>query len=350
MPPLLPPDTLATVTFAGNVIKVTASSHRNSSQTIERLEGGDEYIVMSTGEVKEVQHSEKRADNTQSLRQTFARLRLLINANTDQPEKIRFITLTYAKNMQDPEQLYSDFDKFMKRLRYWCQKHGYERPEYIAVAEPQKRGAWHLHLLVIFSQEAPFIPNTTLKKLWGLGFTHIRAVTDIDDLGSYLSAYLGDIELPEDDPDYTELATNILPVKEHTVNGVSKKFIKGGRLHLYPRNMRIYRCSRGVKRPTVKVMKLSTAERLTQDMVMTYETAVRLSDPEAGFENNVHTRYYNKKRLGRTSRGENTLLGHIVSVEDQPPKYTPPQEPRFTIGQEPKQIISDKEFEQLLSE
>lgn len=53
------------------------------------------------------------------------------------------VTLTYRENMVDRDRLMRDFDVFMKRLRRLV-------PDlhYVAVAERQKRGAWHMHIAV----------------------------------------------------------------------------------------------------------------------------------------------------------------------------------------------------------
>lgn len=295
-PPKLDPITPATLTQAGNVTKVTAITHPNKKQTIQRLKGSDEYVVLSTGEVKEVQHTENRAQGLNSLRQTFQRLSMLINANTDRPERCRFITLTYVENMRDREKLYHDFERFIKRFNYYLQKEGQSQPEYIAVAEPQARGAWHLHVILVFPKRAPFIPNEILLKKWGHGFVHIRSVDNVDNVGAYLCAYLADLEIPEGDNDYNELVSQAFSIVEHEVGGQKKRFIKGGRLNLYPPGMNIYRCSRGVKRPSSMQMPLAEAEELTEGMAKTFEKAIQLKDSDSNFTTIIYTRYYNKSR------------------------------------------------------
>lgn len=286
----------ATVTQAGNIFKVATISNVNTKQTILRLPDGENYIVISTGEVKEIQHTENRAQNVNSLRRSFDRLRMLINANTDKPEWCRFVTLTYRENMTDPKRLYRDFDKFSKRFRYYCEKQDYGRPEYIAVTEPQARGAWHLHVIFIFEKRAPFIPNDTLAQLWGHGFVHARALDNVDNPGAYLTAYLGDIELPEGDAEYNQLAETAFEIVERQVEGKSKKFIKGGRLHLYPTTMNLYRCSRGVKRPTVRKTTYAQAMKLIEGMTKTHEKTTRISKPECDYENTIYTQYFNRAR------------------------------------------------------
>lgn len=54
----------------------------------------------------------------------------------------RMITLTYRENMQDKARLKCDFDSLRRRLGALG---GFQ---YVAVAERQQRGAWHLHVAV----------------------------------------------------------------------------------------------------------------------------------------------------------------------------------------------------------
>lgn len=54
----------------------------------------------------------------------------------------RMITLTYRENMIDKDRLKKDFDALRRRLGRLVDF------QYVAVAEHQKRGAWHLHVAV----------------------------------------------------------------------------------------------------------------------------------------------------------------------------------------------------------
>ena len=46
----------------------------------------------------------------------MGRLRDLLNTNIADPSHCRWVTLTYKENMTDPKRLYTDFDKFNKRM------------------------------------------------------------------------------------------------------------------------------------------------------------------------------------------------------------------------------------------
>lgn len=243
-----------------------------------------EYIDLETGEVKEYELSETRADNKDSLRKTFRKIRELINANCLDSKKVHWVTLTYRENMTDTKQLYSDFDKFLKRFKYYCKKQGLIAPEYICVIEPQKRGAWHCHVIFIWQQKAPYIANNAvLAPMWSHGFTKIQAIpNDCDNLGAYLSAYLADIPV-ELDGDNTTTKNN-------------KGIIKGGRLSLYPVGVNIVRHSKGIKQADAELVAPDKVENEKASAgTLTFQCSYCLSD-EKGFERYLSKSYYNTKR------------------------------------------------------
>ena len=63
----------------------------------------------------------------------------------------------------------------------------YNNFEYLAVPEFQKRGAVHYHLLC----NLPFIEIAELQELWGQGFVKINKIDDVNNVGAYVSKYLG---------------------------------------------------------------------------------------------------------------------------------------------------------------
>jgi hypothetical protein len=189
-----------------------------------------------------------RTDNIRELKRTFNKLRDIINTNATKPKNMRWCTFTYAENMMDSKKLYNDFKKFNQRFkRYISNAHpDNSHYEYILACEPQGRGAWHIHALFIWDKKAPFIENSVLRNLWGHGIVDIQAVkNNVDDLGRYFTAYLTDIEMDE--------GQQVPPEAQVKVKN-SKKYIKGGRLHMYPTGFNYFRCSRGVKRPVKEKM------------------------------------------------------------------------------------------------
>lgn len=290
-------DPRATVkcTEMGNIIEVQYMSRKNKGQTIKMLPGGDEFVVCSTGEVKEVQHGVSRNDNKKGLYKTFARARALINTNVTDVSKVRWCTLTYAENMTDTTRLYQDFEKFNKRFQYYCKKHNFGRPEYIVMMEPQGRGAWHAHLLYIWQdRQAPFISNDVFASLWGHGFVKIKRLDNVDNVGAYLTAYLGDMELSE--CDISGIVYGKVVEVEEDGKKVKKNIIKGARLDLYPSNFNMIRYSRGCKQPTVEMIKQKEVNKKVLGATKTFQSAVQLSDAEHDFQSVIIKEQYNKLR------------------------------------------------------
>ena len=185
----------------------------------------NEYVKLSTGEIKKFNYTKNK--NIDSLIKTIKHIREIIRCNFNGEKNEIFITLTYKENMQDTEKLYNDFKNFMKRLKYKFKDYKFE---YIAVAEPQERGAWHLHILLkVVNQKSLFLEQEMLLKIWGHGGVFVERIkNNVDDLGTYFGVYFTDL-LDEN----------------------SKQRKKGARLHLYPKGFKFYRTSRGIKKPEI---------------------------------------------------------------------------------------------------
>ena len=244
--------------YLGNKREIVISERHSTGATIMPI-SKDEYVLLSSGEVRQFEnHAANRAENIRNLEKTMRTLSELINANIspDNAECCRFITLTYRENMTDSERLYHDFRNFNKRFKRHMEQLGHSY-EYIVSVEAQGRGAFHLHCIFIFAKKAPYIENSLLAEMWGLGFVSVKAIDEhIDDIGKYLTAYLTDIAA--DDADFSaELAGG--QVKEVDAGGKSKRIIKGARLKLIPAGMRIYRYSKGIRKPVVKKMAFGEA-------------------------------------------------------------------------------------------
>ena len=233
------------ITIAGNIIQVAEYEKVNHDPPKIRRINAIQWLNLETGEIFDRKAKTSRQD---TVRRSISQLRDIINANTDTAENIRWCTLTYRENMTDTVRLMKDLEKFNKRLKFYLQGIGQADNEYITAIEPQGRGAWHAHILLIWQHKAPYISNDDFNKIWGNGFVCIKAVNNVDNIGAYLSAYMMDT-LDEE--------------------GNSKK---GERLHYYPPNMRYYRCSKGIKKPSVIWTTDGEAKRITQGLTITYET------------------------------------------------------------------------------
>lgn len=288
----------------GNVFEIIYTDKINTKISIRKL-NNDEYLNLNTGEILKCNHIQNRSDNLAQVAQSLKRLRDLINTNVVDTKKCRWITLTYAENMTDTKRLYVEFKNFIKRLRYSLKKHHFE---YIVAMEPQARGAWHAHLILIFDNEAPYIPNSLMAKIWSFGYTKTKKLTDIDNVGAYLTAYLGDLELSKENLSYLGLKENQCNIKQvDEIDGVklrtSKKIIKGGRLKLYPPKFNLYRCSRGIKEPIIDHMFYDEAKEKIGDLAPTFISSRELVDLDFVYDDGKPFRkciayeFYNSKRV-----------------------------------------------------
>lgn len=237
-----------TVTEMGNILQIKHSSFHNQQPSAKKL-SKHLYINLKTGKLIESKKktSTKRSESPVSLNRTFQKVGQLVQANVSEPEKVRWVTFTYRENMTDTKRLYEDFRRFYGRLVTYCKKHGWSKPEYISIAEPQGRGSWHLHVFFIWlDQVAPFIPNKDLENLWRHGFTKIKALKKTDNVAGYLVSYLRNIPFEDLPKEQREAKGNL--------NHDMKRIVKKGRLQFYPASFNIYRHSRGIKLPIIKKM------------------------------------------------------------------------------------------------
>lgn len=102
----------------------------------------------------------------------------------------KFLTLTYAENIQDLDKTNEDFTLFMKRLNYQIFKSKRSIIKYLVVIEFQKRGAVHYHL-VLFN--LPYMDReiyfSVFEKAWGHGFVNVKTVPDRG-VGRYITKYM----------------------------------------------------------------------------------------------------------------------------------------------------------------
>lgn len=295
---------MSKVTRMGPIVKISTMECWPRGPSIRNL-NKHEYMDLRTGKIKKKKHIENRAQNESGIRQTMAHIRALVNTNVVNPDRCRWVTLTYAENMVDTKCLCRDFDNFRKRLYRYCEKQKYGKPEYISVIEPQGRGAWHVHAFLMWDHVAPFIPNdehtpgfsgVSMASLWGHGFTKTQRLANVDNIGAYFLAYLGDIPL-EDLPDGAHIDVSKVVEKEFLgANGTTKKkkFVKGGRLSMYPPGMQIIRHSRGIKYPTSEIMSQKEAKEKVKGADLTFSAGYQIVDDNDKIVNTIHTEYYRK--------------------------------------------------------
>lgn len=286
----------------GTVTEIMYMQKFNRTCKIKKIDS-EKYIDLKTGEIMTFKAIQNRSEDKNSVRVSLSKLRDYLNTNIQDVSCCRWVTLTYAENMTDTKRLYIDFKNFNKRLRYHMGNY-----EYIVAMEPQGRGAWHCHVVMIFGGQAPYIPNKELSEIWGHGFVTVKRLEDVDNVGAYLTAYLGDMELEE----YTKEfgfgdIKNVKEVEIKDENGIaqSKYVVKGARLNMYPPKFNLYRCSRGIKKPKIYNTKGFEAEKKISADTLTFERTITLYDEKTDYNNTINYRYYNSKRTASQENKNN---------------------------------------------
>ncbi len=264
----------------GNITEVKYMT-KNNGGVIRKIDKFFYYDVRS-GEVKKYKTTLKRVENKESIAKSMKNLRDILNSSISasdiKQKKILWVTLTYKENMTDTKRLYKDFKNFNYRFKKYLKDNNYPLYEYITTAEPQRRGAWHLHIIFIFSKRIAYIEKQKLEELWGHGFVSINTLKNVDNVGVYLTAYLSNLDVS----DMVDESSN------------NKAIIKGARLKMYPTGFRIYRCSKGIKRPVrYKTTEEEIQNKLKND-VLTFEKTIQIKNEYGAIINRINYRNYNK--------------------------------------------------------
>lgn len=284
----------------GNIYEICYLQKKNN-QIKTQLIDKDHYVYLDSGEIFECNHIDNRSESKFQVGQSLKRLREYINTNVVDPNSCKWVTLTYKDNMTDSKKLYNDFKRFMTRFKRRFKEY---KLEYIAACEPQARGAWHMHLIIIFDRVAPFIPNSSIENLWEQGFTKTNKLDNIDNIGAYLTAYLGDMEFTEENMlELQKQGLNVSQMSLKEVNEIEgiklkepKSFIKGGRLYMYPPKFNLYRISRGIKKPKKEYYSYHVAKEKIGCTKPTYSKGIKISGFHNSFDNRIIYEYYNTKR------------------------------------------------------
>lgn len=251
----------------GKIMEVQKSSNvggRKKKGCIKKI-SNEQYVVLSTGEVKEFKRKDdKDEDNARSIRRALGKCRDIINTNLVDDDKAISLTLTYAEIENDVKQVGKDFTAFIRRLR---NKVG--DCEYIYVVELQKRGSWHIHAILIFDNKAPFISCEEIELIWGKGIVDVQNAKNAMALSLYLTS---DVRKDK--------------------SGDTK--IKGVTVNNYEKGMKVYRCSRGLKKPTIKYKQGKEIKGELADKELIHEANYEYTAPN-GFHAVVSKNTYQKK-------------------------------------------------------
>ncbi len=148
--------------------------------TIEQIKnllgiGTSEHLQLDC--FKEIAKTKERARF--SLQRTRTKIRRAVNANSDLN---KFLTLTFADNVQDVKFANREFSRFIMRLNYQ-----YPNTKHLAVIEFQKRGAVHYHMLTNLG----YVKTSAIANIWKNGFVKINKIKNVDNVGAYVCKYLG---------------------------------------------------------------------------------------------------------------------------------------------------------------
>jgi hypothetical protein len=155
---------------------------------------GYENRKENTGRKKDYESENYAEHRKQVLQRAKRDLRRLINANVGQYGKeftAKFLTLTFNENIQDIEQANYEFQKFIKRLNYYCFGTKKANLKYTCVIEFHKSGVIHYHVILY---NMPYVKANDIANVWGNGFIKINKIDDVDNVGAYVSEYLGQAE------------------------------------------------------------------------------------------------------------------------------------------------------------
>lgn len=163
--------------------------------------------------------------------------------------------------------------------------------------EEQEIGTWidghaHYHVLLRFDDfEKIFISNKDLNDFWSKGFVRVNKLKEVDNIGAYVSAYLADLDISNDDAE----ALHTAGFDSGVIEKDGKNYIKGGRVSFYPTGVQIYNKSKGLIFPDREKMSYKKAQKKVGKGIPTYEKNIFIETED--FSNRLRFEAYNSKRL-----------------------------------------------------
>jgi hypothetical protein len=170
-------------------------------------------------ELTEEEKEESKARKESYYKRKIYEIERLIDCNYN--DKSTFLTLTFARNLEDLPEANKEFNLFIKRLKYHLKKldeaneddetdentedvkvdeanedtedteddeaKEKESLKYISIWERQERGAIHYHVIMF---NLPFVEAKKLEEIWKNGFIKINLIKDEDKATGSVSTYL----------------------------------------------------------------------------------------------------------------------------------------------------------------
>lgn len=167
------------VVVSGNIVEVYTYSEGY-------LQG---FTSSNTGRTVETS-SDREKYRQITLKRAQTDLRRLINANVFlYGERIRpkFVTFTFADDIQDLDTAHNYWEKFVKRFNYQVFQTKKSILKYSVVVEFTKKGRIHYHAVFY---NVNYIKADKLAEIWGNGFVKITAIDDVSNIGAYICKYM----------------------------------------------------------------------------------------------------------------------------------------------------------------
>lgn len=115
--------------------------------------------------------------------------RRLVSANLGESENPVFVSLTYAKSVEDISVGHKDFNAFARNVRNQFGEH----IRYVAVSEFQKRGSIHFHAL-FWGLPAGVVDTERdtrlVAGLWKQGFVDLKLTDGDEKIAGYMAKYM----------------------------------------------------------------------------------------------------------------------------------------------------------------
>lgn len=163
------------IVLSGNIVEVYEYEN-------DVLYGYKDTKKVSRGRNSTANDVDKEVNREKVLSRARKDLRRLINCNIQKYSK--FLTLTFADNVQDLDYANNEFKKFIKRLNY----HFGIKVKYSTVIEFQKRGAIHYHTILYNLTQK--IDVGVLQDIWKQGFIKVNSIDSVDNVGAYVCKYM----------------------------------------------------------------------------------------------------------------------------------------------------------------
>lgn len=249
------------VCITNHIVEMVVVEKRSRLLTNYQRISQFEFIDLRTGEIREYSNNDVINRN-----RSFNQLRRYINSNFTGKDNEIFLTLTYANPEFNRSQVSADLKRFWKKLKYRN-----KTCEYIAIFEPHRNGAWHIHMLIKdLRKKFIFIDMKILRKMWGNGNVSIIKLKGNDNIGAYFSAVCKNININDSS--------------------------KAGRIKYYPKFSKCFSHSANIKKPIYKTMTYENAMDFVKNSKEVYSKSIGVFDDDENEINAIFYKQFNSER------------------------------------------------------